>query len=264
MLIRRQNISRFVLPVLLLLLAAAPAWSQGAPELKKDVVEGYAKPEYNELLQTIVVLGGYNIDDPKVAQAYAKQIYCPLYRQYYADDFSWNAQKENIVNRVKAKKEPYRIQYEYSGVMQLERYDPVAKAFPLSQASRMVNVGHMEVITSSMVRGLLCLVGNKEEDSRDPFFPVQIGLTLTNPLTLTEMPIAPEKGEVLLSKLQARGVNDRSVFVRFRFRVVDQPHLVRNRNDEVVRADLVGQLQAIDFFLDRDLTIWVASAPVPK
>lgn len=248
--------------------AAAPADKKaGAAEKKKeiskkDIVEGYAKPDYNELLQSAVVLGGYDIDNPRVAQEYAKQLYCPLYQKYYADDFSWSEEKKRIVARVKSKKEPYRVQYEYGGVIKLDRYDTASQSFPLSRDTRLNNVGHMEVISPEATRNTQCLLGIKSEDKKDPFFPPRIGLLLNKPLTLMSMPLSPEKGDALLAKLKARGIIDRSVFVRFRFRVFDQPKLVHDKKRTVARIDLGGHLQAIDFFLDREMTMWLASVPV--
>lgn len=229
---------------------------------KRDIVEGYAKPDYNDLVQTAVVLGAYDIDDVKVAQEYAKQIYCPLFQKYYADDFSWNAEKKKILSRVKSKKEPYRVQYEYGGVVKLDRYDPATQSFPLSKDTRLSNVGHMEVLNSRILKDVYCKIGVEGEDDKRSIFPVVVGLMLNKPLTLTAMPMSPDKGDALLAKLRARGILDRSIFVRFRFRVVDKPQIVKNSHGEVYRIDLGGHLQAIDFFLDREMTMWLTAVPV--
>ena len=62
-----------------------PAPDKSATATAGDVVEGYARPDYRDLIQTIVVLGGLDITNAKVANEYARLIECPSYRKYHAD-----------------------------------------------------------------------------------------------------------------------------------------------------------------------------------
>ncbi len=237
-----------------------PAPDKSATTAAGDVVEGYARPDYRDLIQTIVVLGGLDITNAKVANEYARLIECPSYRKYHADDFSWNAIRQQVVERVRGKKENYRIYYEYAGLVKLDRYDFSRQVFPLTADTRFNNVGRMDVITPAAAKPYFCRTGN--EDKSEPYFPLVVGLTLNVPLDLKGFAMPPERAEALLAKLKARGVADRSIFVRFRFRVIDQPKVLSEKNGELYRADLIGNIEHIDFFLDRELTAWIASVPV--
>ncbi len=243
---------------------SAPAVSIPAPTQTiagaGDVVEGYARPDYRDLIQTIIVLGGLDINTPKVADEYAQLVECTSYRKYAADDFSWNDIRKQVVERVRSKQESYRIHYEYSGVVKIDRYDFSRQVFPLTPDTQLNNVGRMDVVTPQAAWPYLCRTGPK--DKREPYFPLQIGLALNTPLVLNSFAMPPERAEALLAKLKARGVTDRSIFVRFRFRVIDQPKILLDKKNVMYRADMVGRIEQIDFFLDRDLTIWIASAPV--
>lgn len=243
---------------------AAPSVSIPAPDKavssSGEVVEGYARPDYRDLIQTIVVLGGLDINNAKVANEYARLIECQSYRKYHADDFSWNAIRQQVVERVRGKKENYRIYYEYAGLVKLDRYDFGRQLFPLTAETRFNNVGRMDVITSAAAKPYLCRINN--EDKSEPYFPLLVGLTLNNPLELKGFAMAPDRAEALLAKLKARGVADRSIFVRFRFRVIDQPKVLSEKKGEMFRAELIGNIEHIDFFLDRELTAWIASVPV--
>lgn len=245
---------------------AAPSVSIPVPEKPLspvgDIVEGYARPDYRDMMQTIVVLGGFDITDPQVADEYARLLECDSYRKHYTDDFSWDAIRRQVTDRVREKKENYRVHYEYSGIVKLDRYDFVKQMFPLTEDTRFSNVGRMEVISAAVAWPYLCR--SKKEDKKDPYFPIQIGLTLNMPLDLKGLAMPPERAEALLAKLKSRGVIDRSIFVRFRFKVVDQPRIVKAKKGRKSRADLVGNLEHIDFFLDRDLTEWLASAPIVR
>lgn len=245
---------------------AAPTMSIPAPDkvvpTVGDIVEGYARPDYRDLVQTVVVLGGLDIENATVADEYARLIECAAYQKYHADDFSWNGIRQQVVERVRGKKENYRIHYEYAGLVKLDRYDFAKQMFPLTAETRFNNVGRMDVITSSAARPYLCRVPS--EENKDPYFPLTVGLKLANPLDLKGFVMPPDRAEALLAKLKARGVADRSIFVRFRFRVIDQPLIVRDKKNVMQRAELVGNLEFIDFYLDRDLTVWIASAPVKQ
>lgn len=236
-----------------------PAPDKGIPAVG-EVVEGYARPDYRDMIQTITVLGGFDINNPKVADEYAQLLECPAYQKLYADDFSWDAIRKQVVDRVRSKKESYRIHYEYSGVVKLDRYDFNKQTFPLTAETRFNNVGRMDVVTQAAAWPYLCRT--VRDDKRDPYFPLQVGLTLNTPLDLKGFSMPPDRAEALLAKLKARGVVDRSIFVRFRFRVVDQPRIVSDKKGKMYRAELLGNLEHIDFFLDRDLTTWIASTPV--
>lgn len=243
---------------------AAPAISIPAPDKAApqvgEIVEGYARPDYRDLIQTVVVLGGLDIENATVADEYARLIECAAYRKYHADDFSWNGVRQSVIERVRGKKENYRIHYEYAGLVKLDRYDFTKQMFPLTAETRFNNVGRMDVITSAAARRYLCHIAN--EDKKDPYFPLTVGLTLGAPLDLKGFPMPPERAEALLAKLKARNVVDRSIFVRFRFRVIDQPKIIRDKKNVITRAELVGNIEFIDFYLDPDLTVWIASAPI--
>lgn len=243
---------------------SAPSVSIPAPEKTRPasgpVVEGYARPDYRDLIQTIVVLGGLDINTPEVAQEYARLIECASYRKHHADDFSWNSIRQQVVERVRSKKENYRIHYEYTGLVKLDRYDFSRQVFPLTAETSFNNVGRMDVLTQEASRPYLCRVNN--EDNKEPYFPLVIGLVLGAPLDLKNFAMPPDKAEALLAKLKARGVADRSIFVRFRFRVINQPKIISDKKGVMYRADLIGNIERIDFFLDRELTSWIASVPV--
>ncbi len=244
--------------------AAAPVAAPTAKRsLQDNIIEGYAAPDYREMIQTIIVLGTYDINKTDVLDEYTKLIECSAYKKLYTDDFAWNEVRKKVQQRVLNQKESYRIFYEYSGLIRLDEYNFSGQHFPLTRQTRFDNVGNMEVITTQMSNPVQCRTGDREHDKTlKPFFPTVIGLQLNTPLSMTRINMTPERAEALLTKLKARGVTDRSVFVRFRFRVVDQPRLVKNSKGEAWRADLVGHLEKIDFFLDRDLTMWIASYPL--
>jgi hypothetical protein len=242
----------------------ASAQAPTAPPTEQ-IVEGYARPDYRELVQTMVVLGAYDVAKPQVANEYAKLMECASYKKFYRDDFSWNEVRSKVVQRVQSRKEPYRVYYEYPAVIRLGNYNFQTQTFPLTNGTKFVNVGRMDVVTPEGADAAICRTGDDEADDRSkPFFPTTIGMELGEPLSLTQLSIPSDRAEALLAKLQARGVTDRSLYARFRFRAIDQPKLLADRFGQTWRGDMRGRLQAVDIFLDRELTMWLMSVPVDK
>ncbi len=245
-------------------LDSLPATSIPAPKsvstkASGEVFEGYARTDYLELIQTIVVLGGLDINNERVADQYARLTECAQYTKYYRDDFSWNNIRQQVVDRVRSKRENFRTLYEYRAVVELDRYDFTRKVFPFTRNTSFNNVGRMDVMLPGDVLNYLCRPPGDEKT--DVFFPLTVGFILSSPLNLTGLAIPPEKAENVLTLLRDAGGDRRSIYVRFRFKVVDQPRIVIDSKQTMQRADLSGYVEYIDFFLDRDLTMWIASMP---
>lgn len=241
--------------------AFAAAVDEKAPPAEKEkIVEAYAPPDYREVIQSMVVLGGYDINDIKVADAYGEILYCDMYTKYFSNDFEWNNIRRQIANRVLQKKEMYRVQYEYKGLIKLDRYSFEKQVFPLTKETRMSNVGSLQLISETEARATTPCLQQKEKDST--FFPMSIYLRFPRPINLTELKLPQDEAEVLLNKLKAMRVADRSLHVRYRFRVVDVPRISRAEGDDDQQRNIGqinAQMQAADFYLDRDLTMKVAS-----
>ncbi len=254
----------FVAMVFAFLLMSSNVFAQDAEEKtpaaeKEKIVEAYAAPDYRELIQSMVVLGGYDINDTRVADAYGELLYCDLYTKYFSNDFEWNNVRRNIVNRVLQKKEMYRVQYEYQGLVKLDRYSFEKQVFPLSAQTRMSNVGSLQLVSETEARQVPCI---QQKEKYSLFFPLSIYLRFPRPINLTELKLPPDEAEILLNKLKAMRIADRSLHVRYRFRVVDVPRI--NTDSEETRGQqgigqINAQMQAADFYLDRDLTMKVAS-----
>ncbi len=224
---------------------------------EKNAGEGYAIPTHKELTQTIVLLRGLDINDPKVADEYARLTRCQLYKQHYKNDIAWNKIRMAVVSDTLEKKEYPRILYETSGVFQLDRYDFEGQYFPLSRKTAMTNVGTI-VLLSSQEFQPYCGINQPP-----PQFPANVNLVLNQALTLNKFRVPAEKVEKILARMEEMGNPERYVYGRLRFRVIDVPGLV-TVNDSIVRAELLGHVTAIDFFLDEKMTKQIGDTQLQK
>jgi hypothetical protein len=257
---------RFVFAFLGLLLlgivAANPAPSRAAV-VGGDKGEAFAIPTFRELSQMLVMMGGLDIQNPKVADEYAKLMYCGLYYDKFKNDFEWNKIRQQIVNRVGSKKEYYRIQYQMSGTLYLDRYNFETQDFPLGKQSAMTRVGSMILYDS--------WGGTTGEDQRvrrlcrdltfSQIFPGNYTFQLNQPLTVDRLKLPVDEAKELLDRMTHQNNHDRRLYLRIRVRVmgVDRTSGPRER---ITNVFLKGEVTNVDIFLDYDMTKYLTSVTI--
>jgi len=201
----------------------------------------------------VLMQGGVDINNPKVADDYAQLAYCNLYQKNFKNDVEWNKIRAQISARVQEKKEYFRVLYETSSAFKLGRYNMETQSFPLTPKTAMVNVGSI-MLTELEDYTRYC--GIMKPSS---FFPPAINLLLNQPLTVKEVKIPMDRVEKMLARMDETGNTDRKVYGRIRFRIIGAPGPVIS-NDQAVRSDVLGEIMSIDFFLDSELTKPVGKA----
>jgi hypothetical protein len=229
-----------------------------AASAANDIGEGYAAANFKELSQTILLMGGLDIKNPKVADEYLRLSYCGLYQKNFKNDFEWGKIRSDITTRVLEKREYYRVLYETMGLFKLDRYDTEDQSFPLSPDTAMVNVGSMELFTNVLYRPYCGLDGRGSA-----VFSPNITLVLNQPLTVRKFKIPQAEAEKLLARMAAMNNQDRQFYGRIRFRITGAPGNVVSFG-QVQRTPLQGDITAVDFFLDSDMTKPLGSAPLEK
>jgi len=209
--------------------------------------DGYVTPSYREFAQTMAMLGGVDITNAAVADEYAKLVHCGLYQKNYKNDLEWYDIRSKIISRVLERKEHFRVLYETTGVFKLGRYDIDEQLFPLSPDTAMVNVGAMFFFSTDAYEPFC----GQRKPSR--IFPRNISFVLKKPLTLNVFRVPPDEVKKMMARMTKIKNLDRLLYGRIRFRVLQTPGPIRVK-DKVVRAELHGEITAIDFFLDREMT----------
>lgn len=238
--------------------APAPAAVVGG-----DKGEAFAVPTFRELSQMLVMMGGLDIQNPKIADEYAKLMYCGLYHDKFKNDFEWNKIRQQIVNRVGSKKEYYRIQYQMSGTLYLDRYNFETQDFPLGKQSAMTRVGSMILYDAwSAATG---------EDPRNRWlcrdltaswiFPASYTFQLNQPLTIDRLKLPVDEAKVLLDRMTQQKNSDRRLYLRIRVRVMGIDRLAGPR-DRVAYVYLKGEVTNVDIFLDYDMTKYLTSVTI--
>ncbi len=226
-----------------------------------DKGESFALPTFRELSQMLIMMGGLDIQNPKVADEYAKLMYCGLYYDKYKNDFEWNKIRQQIINRVGSKKEYYRIQYQMSGTLYLDRYNFETQDFPLGKNSAMVRVGSMVLYEGGGTAGEDPKVRRLCHDlTPSAIFPGYYTFVLNQPLTIDRLKLPVDEAKSLLDRMTQQKNNDRRLYVRIRVRVMGIDRTTGSRN--VTGVFLKGEVTNVDIFLDYDMTKYLTSVQI--
>ncbi len=247
---------RYVAALLVLISLTLPV--RTALALQQDAGEGYARPTFPELVQTMVLLNGFDISNPKVADEYARIVYCDLYRKNFGNDIVWDKIRNQIVTRALKRREYFRVKYEVVGMFNLGRYDFKEQFFPISNRTSITNVGSVSLLIPG------------EEDDTDctgrvgrPMFPTAVVLDLNEPLTVKGFAVPMDKVEKMMVRIEEAGNRDRRVYGRIRVLVTDakQGQNISKENN-AWQMTLEGKVESVDFFIDRELTKPIGKAHI--
>ncbi len=230
-----------------------------------DSGEAFAEPTFRDLSMMLLMLDGVDINNPTVADDYAKMNFCSLYKDKYKNDFEWNKVRQQIITRIQSKKDYYRLQYELDGTIALDRYNFDTQDFPLTPQTAMERVGSMILYDSGTAPDnqtknvrILC-----NDDHFTKTFPGSYMLVMTQPLTFDRLKLPMDEAKALLERMASQKNAERRLYVRFRMRVtgIDK---VRGNRDVAIEVDVKGEVVAVDVFLDHDMTKYLTSINLTK
>jgi hypothetical protein len=254
---------RFVFALLAaFVLSAASQQAYATTAVSGESGEAFASPTFRELSQMLVMMDGIDINDPAVADDYAKLLYCGLYKDKFKNDFEWNKVRQQLINRVVSKKDYYRTQFELAGSINLDRYNFETQDFPLTPATEMVRVGSMILydVTNEPDPRLRVLC---RDESVTRVFPGHYLFVLAQPLTFDRLKLPMEEAKALLERMNSTKNKDRRLFVRFRLRITGIDKVLKTRAENV-QVMLKGEMTNIDIFHDAELTKLLTSINLTK
>ncbi len=238
-----------------LIIILSIVWSLAVtPSLAELTVgEGYSRTSFKELYQTMVGMGGIDINNPLMLSEYIKLTECELFKRYYRDDLKWNDISREIYSNIVDRKESYRVMYEFTERIKLDRYNFDNEQFDLDKKSQMKNIGTIALSTHSDFKQY-CYVEDNETK-----FTSNIVLLLSTPLHMTKLTVPVDRIEPFLNIVKELNNNsEKYIYTRIRFRVLDTPGLYFDDKEPekflAYRAEIRGSIKAIDFFYDKDFT----------
>lgn len=217
----------------------------------------YAKPDWTNLLRTLIRFNAITLDDPKILDEYAAVSECDLYKTLYSDDFKWNEARTAIRESVRMNVATFPASYSYTTQLQLDRYDFQNKIFRLTEKTSLKNVNTFRIYK---VDGAPC------DGMVTKYIPTTFRAVLDVPIFFGGIPLAPNDAEALLNHMKADKNIDRVITAQFNLRVVfiapmhlsrisgDTRGYTQNGNDEERTSRLDVRLDSINFYEDTAMT----------
>ncbi len=223
--------------------------SSGKAQRVEEIGESYAQPTMRDIIQTGVMLGGFDISDTRVSDEYAKLAYCPLYKENFSNDFQWQNIRRQIISRIQEKKEYFRVQYEVHSSVKLGRYNFENQFFPFAEEDRLQAVGSIIILDKNEMTPLC------QDIVASKVFPARVVLRLGEPLTFDKLKIPMDEAENLFQQFENMRDPQRMLYARLRFKVLN---IVPDKNLSGYASQremvLLGSLKEIALFLDKDMT----------
>lgn len=227
-----------------------------------DIGEGYAVPTLRDIVQTFTLMGGVDAGNDRIIDEYMNLVYCDIYTKNYSNDFEWNNIRREMQLRIQEKKESYRVLYEIIGPVTIGRYNFETQSFPLIHNTSLENVGVLSVYRY-IPRSTYCS-GLSGVDLIH--YPYEFFFELNRSLNVDKVKVPMDQAERVLEEivsyndLEGKNSIQRQIYIRFRVRVSEA--LGITGRDISRKAVMRAQLQSIDFFIDREATMHIASIPI--
>ena len=229
---------------------AAPLQEAFAEE---KVSEGYALTSMKELVKTIIGMEVLDINDIKIADEYARLVYCNIYRKSYSNDVEWNEIRKKIISDVMEKREYYRVMYEVHGIFKLGRYNFETQFFSISE--------NLDYEKSAVMRNVISidLFLNQEYtphcgiNGHPTFFMPNVVLKLNKPMTVDRFEVPMEKVEGILVRMKEAKNVKRTIYGRIRVRITGPLPIIKNSS----KIKMKGDVMSVDFFLDPEMTKYI-------
>ena len=223
------------------------------------MADEYLKPNWSDLLRTMVRLKGIELQDPLILDEYSIITECALYRAFYADDFKWNKIRTAVLDDSTQKFAQFPIRYHYDTKLQLDRYDFQNMYYRFSSKATLNNIN---TVVFYEVFGSAC----GKADIK--YLPKAFRVVFDEPVNVPGLPLDPKSSEQLMKTMNTTNNIDRIVYTRFNFKVVYIEPLTRNiqstSSNEVIYSQaskserremrMDAHLDSIGFFQDEEMT----------
>ena len=207
----------------------------------------YVEPSYPRIINTLIRMGGLDLERDEIIDEYARVQHCDLYEHYYKDEFTWRQVREGIREKIDKERDSFPIRYQIVSNVQLGRYDFDKGGFRLLLDRR----GRLHSIN------VLPLTNGKQPRCGDlanyEFLKINYLAALRRPIVLVILPMAPEEADALRTRMEEAGNTDRVLRMRINVSLINlRPDL----NDKGMNSSVYfsAHPDSIELFEDREMT----------
>lgn len=235
------------------------AWGQNGDNAEEE----YHLTTFRNLSQLYWKIGMHSINDNMAIDNYMRINECPIYLDYYQNEFEWrrirDAARKSIKQKIENDEFPQR--FEIIRPIYLGKYNYEDEYFELKNSSKMNNITRVEVVTNTVQE----ICGRKREIEG---YPVNIILILSPPLELTKLPVERELAKLYLDRVlrdyealpdnvKKRYKDIRPAYLRLKVKILQYKETIHvgTRTDPAgnERAVVFGHLEGFEVYADEEL-----------
>ncbi|MCB1539201.1 MAG: DUF4852 domain-containing protein [Alphaproteobacteria bacterium] len=144
-------------------------------------------------------------DDPAAMEEYIRIHNCGLYEQYGRDEFAWNRIRDAMGRDLELRLQDIPDGLEIANEISVDDYDLGSGTFPISNLTKMTNVGQIALIAQSSGQYFPC---KSNEKNYQPFVPrmhpLNLTLRLDTPVDMTSFPVNRKLADALVNDMANR------------------------------------------------------------
>lgn len=184
--------------------------------------DDFAIPKYENMVNTLIRYGALNIKNNEVLDEYSIMTECKLYQHFYDDEFKWQKFREAMRQKLDQDVKTFPTGYRYDTKLHLDRYSFEDRLYRFSNKSMADGFGSF-LLRVKYNADPTCAAALKV------MFPFAYRIVLARPLYLAGLPFTESEARGLMDRLNEAGNKDRTIYVRFNFRIVYIAPVAKNK-----------------------------------
>ena len=222
--------------------------------VSRGTVDEYVLPTIENLSRLYWAIGKLDVDDDEAIDNFLIINECPMYLQYYHNDFEWAKIREATRDHIMTNLNEYATKFEILTAVELGRYDLEGEYFEIADNSKITGLRRLDFSLNDESYRETC--GKRGEIDGYPYNMVVI---LNRPLTLEKIPVKRELAELYIEEAKRFYENlplmnqhqryKRLAFLRLKVWVTQYKNTMRTQNG-YPRAVVFGRLEGYEFYAD--------------
>ncbi len=218
---------------------------------------GYTIANFRSLINTVVA-SYTGLDRPgNLIDGYARLFHCDVVTEKFNNEFEWQKIRDNLNAEIDRIDREYYRYYEFSGPIELDRYNFEKGEFPLSEVSKLDHIGFLSIYMLPSAGSLRTYCGEpfvaSDTEAIEDFLPIKFILQLDRPVSLSGIKVDQDVAKDFVRNIAKRSGGSRIVYIRFRVKITD---LLKVKEKEYRDREAVfsGSVKELDIFMDEGLT----------
>ncbi|MCB9995701.1 MAG: DUF4852 domain-containing protein [Rhodospirillales bacterium] len=227
-------------------------------EIEQAEDDKYVSPTFQNLSKMYWAIGKLDIDDPKMIDYYLMINECPMYMQYYYNDFEWNGLQKATKDYILQSMGGFPTHFEFMSSIALGRYNVEKEEFEVADQDKIEGLRQIDVAVNET--GYIETCGRAGEIYE---YPQNIIVILNRPLVMETIPVEKELARLYIEEARRFYDNlppeyrmkryERIAYLRLKVRITQYKNTMKVAGGGL-RAVVFGRLEGYEVYADYDKT----------